>query len=179
MPKNWVKCRLSDIADFERGITFSASAKEIINTEKNIACIRTANVQDELDLSDLIYIDKNYTKHNERKLLRVGDIIMSSANSKELVGKSCIVKHLENEMTFGGFVLVIRTTHIIPDFLFFYLKCLFLKGTFYNESTQTTNIANISTKTLEALEISLPPLIEQKRIVDKIAMLFSILKDED
>ena len=177
MPKNWVKCRLSDIADLERGITFSASAKETIKTKKNIACIRTANIQDELDLDDLIYVDRAYTKNNERKLLRVGDIVMSSANSKELVGKSCIVKHFDGEMTFGGFVLVIRSIQIIPEFLLICLKYLFLKGAFYNESTQTTNIANISTKTIESLEISLPPLMEQQRIIDKIAMLYNILKD--
>ena len=177
MPKNWVKCRLSDIADLERGITFSASAKETIKTKKNIACIRTANVQDELDLDDLIYVDRAYTKNNERKLLRVGDIIMSSANSKELVGKSCIVKHFDGEMTFGGFVLVIRSIQIIPEFLLICLKYLFLKGAFYNESTQTTNIANISTKTIESLEISLPPLMEQQRIINKITTLFNILKD--
>ena len=177
MPKNWVKCRLSDIADLERGITFSASAKETIKTKKNIACIRTANVQDELDLDDLIYVDRAYTKNNERKLLRVGDIIMSSANSKELVGKSCIVKHFDGEMTFGGFVLVIRSIQIIPEFLLICLKYLFLKGAFYNESTQTTNIANISTKIIESLEISLPPLMEQQRIINKITTLFNILKD--
>ncbi len=177
MPKNWVKCRLSDIADLERGITFSASAKETIKTKKNIACIRTANVQDELDLDDLIYVDRAYTKNNERKLLRVGDIIMSSANSKELVGKSCIVKHFDGEMTFGGFVLVIRSIQIIPEFLLICLKYLFLKGAFYNESTQTTNIANISTKTIESLGISLPPLMEQQRIINKITTLFNILKD--
>ena len=177
MPKNWVKCRLSDIADLERGITFSASAKETIKTKKNIACIRTANVQDELDLDDLIYVDRAYTKNNERKLLRVGDIIMSSANSKELVGKSCIVKHFDGEMTFGGFVLVIRSIQIIPEFLLICLKYLFLKGAFYNESTQTTNIANISTKIIESLEISLPPLMEQQRIINKITTLFTILKD--
>lgn len=177
LPKNWAKCRLSDIAYLERGITFSASAKETIKTEKNLACIRTANVQDELDLDDLIYVDRAYTKNNERKLLRVGDIIMSSANSKELVGKSCIVKHLDSEMTFGGFVLVIRSIQIIPEFLLICLKYLFSKGAFYNESTQTTNIANISAKTIESLEISLPPLMEQQRIIDKIAMLYNILKD--
>ena len=177
LPKNWAKCRLSDIAYLERGITFSASAKETIKTEKNLACIRTANVQDELDLDDLIYVDRAYTKNNERKLLRVGDIIMSSANSKELVGKSCIVKHLDGEMTFGGFVLVIRSIQIIPEFLLICLKYLFSKGAFYNESTQTTNIANISAKTIESLEISLPPLMEQQRIIDKIAMLYNILKD--
>ena len=176
IPENWVKCSLADIALFERGITFSASAKEMIKTENNIACIRTANVQERLELEDLIYVDKTYMKNNSNKLLKIGDIIMSSANSKELVGKSCIVTSLDGEMTFGGFVLVIRGVKVNPYFLQLYLKNLFLKGAFYRKSTQTTNIANISTRDLEMLEVCLPPLNEQAKIVQKVNDIINILE---
>lgn len=176
IPKNWVKCSLADIAFFERGITFSASAKEMVKTENNIACIRTANVQERLELEDLIYVDKAYMKNNPNKLLKIGDIIMSSANSKELVGKSCIVISLDGEMTFGGFVLVIRGIKVNPYFLQLYLKNLFLKGAFYRKSTQTTNIANISTRDLEMLEVCLPPLNEQAKIVQRVNDIINILE---
>ena len=176
IPENWVKCSLADIAFFERGITFSASAKEMVKTENNIACIRTANVQERLELEDLIYVDKTYMKNNSNKLLKIGDIIMSSANSKELVGKSCIVTSLDSEMTFGGFVLVIRGIKVNPYFLQLYLKNLFLKGAFYRKSTQTTNIANISTRDLEMLEVCLPPLNEQAKIVQKVNDIINILE---
>ena len=167
---------MADIAFFERGITFSASAKEMVKTENNIACIRTANVQERLELEDLIYVDKTYMKNNSNKLLKIGDIMMSSANSKELVGKSCIVTSLDSEMTFGGFVLVIRGIKVNPYFLQLYLKNLFLKGAFYRKSTQTTNIANISTRDLEMLEVCLPPLNEQAKIVQKVNDIMNILE---
>ena len=101
---------------------------------------------------------------------------MSSANSKELVGKSCIVTSLDSEMTFGGFVLVIRGIKVNPYFLQLYLKNLFLKGAFYRKSTQTTNIANISTRDLEMLEVCLPPLNEQAKIVQKVNDIINILE---
>lgn len=167
---------MADIALFERGITFSASAKEMVKTGNNIACIRTANVQENLRLEDLIYVDKAYMKNNSNKLLKIGDIMMSSANSKELVGKSCIVTSLNEEMTFGGFVLVIRGIKVNPYFLQLYLKNLFLKGVFYRKSTQTTNIANISTRDLEMLEVCLPPLNEQAKIVQKVNDIMNILE---
>ena len=167
---------MADIAFFERGITFSASAKEMVKTGNNIACIRTANVQERLELEDLIYVDKTYMKNNSNKLLKIGDIIMSSANSKELVGKSCIVTSLDGEMTFGGFVLVIRGVKVNPYFLQLYLKNLFLKGAFYRKSTQTTNIANISTRDLEMVEVCLPPLNEQAKIVQKENDIIKILE---
>lgn len=76
IPKNWSKCALVDIATFERGITFSASAKETIKTPNNIACVRTANVQESLELDDMIYVDKSYMKNNLKKLLRIGDRVI-------------------------------------------------------------------------------------------------------
>ena len=115
-------------------------------------------------------------KNNSKKVLRVGDIIMSSANSKELVGKSCLVERITNEMTFGGFVLVIRAIEVNPSYLHLYLKNLFLKGAFYKKSTQTTNIANISTRDLESLEICLPPLNEQNKIVQQVNTVVKILE---
>jgi type I restriction enzyme S subunit len=124
----------------------------------------------------MIYVDKSYMKNNLKKLLRVGDIIISSANSKELVGKSCLVESLNGEMTFGGFVLVIRTIEVNPSYLHLYLRNLFLKGAFYKKSTQTTNIANISTRDLESLEICLPPLNEQAKIVQKVNDIINILE---
>ena len=98
IPQNWRWFKLGEVCNFERGITFPANAKENKLTEKNIPCIRTANVQSELDITDLIYIDKSYTKNNSAKLLKSGDIIMSSANSRELVGKTCYVKSVNFEM---------------------------------------------------------------------------------
>ena len=48
---------------------------------------------------------------------------------------------------------------------------------FMGESTQTTNIANISTAKLEDYVLPLPPLAEQQRIVDRIESLFAKLDE--
>ncbi len=177
VPQKWIWCHIGSLCDFERGITFPASAKEKESTENSIPCLRTANVQEELDLSDLIYIDKSYMKGNEAKLSRINDIIMSSANSRELVGKTCYVSYLPCPMTFGGFVLTIRVKEITSRYLFYFLRKEFLAGKFMGESTQTTNIANINTTTLSSYSFPLAPLAEQQRIVDRIESLFAKLDE--
>ena len=177
LPENWCWSKVGAICSFERGITFPASAKEFEPTASNIPCVRTANVQDELDIADLIYIDKSYMKGNSAKLTQVNDIIMSSANSRELVGKVSFVSFLPYPMTFGGFVLTIRTKQILSKFLFYFLRYEFLLGKFMGESTQTTNIANINTTKLAGYHIPLPPLAEQQRIVDRIESLFAKLDE--
>ena len=177
IPKNWVWCRLGEVCDFERGITFPSSAKQFQYFENSIPCIRTTNVQEELELDDIWFIDKSYTKNNENKLLKINDIIMSSANSKELVGKTCLVKKIDTKFTFGGFVLVIRNKFDYNKYIFYLLRNIFFKGYFRKISTQTTNIANINIALLEEIIIPLPPLAEQHRIVEKIEHIFAVLEE--
>ena len=177
IPKNWVWCRLGEVCDFERGITFPSSAKQFQYFENSIPCIRTTNVQEELELDDIWFIDKSYTKNNENKLLKINDIIMSSANSRELVGKTCLVKKIDTKFTFGGFVLVIRNKFDYNKYIFYLLRNIFFKGYFRKISTQTTNIANINIALLEEIIIPLPPLAEQHRIVQKIEHIFAVLEE--
>ncbi|WP_289393238.1 restriction endonuclease subunit S, partial [uncultured Duncaniella sp.] len=118
----WVSTQLGEVCDFERGITFPSVAKEHTKTINNIACLRTANIHDEVDLTSLWFIDKSFLRGNSNKLIRLGDIIMSTANSRELVGRSVIIKTCEEEMTFGGFVTAIRTSVLSPAFLQLFLK---------------------------------------------------------
>lgn len=177
LPENWCWTRIGMVSNFERGITFPAAAKEAAPTEDNIPCLRTANVQENLEIDDMIYVNRDFMKGNIAKLVRENDIIMSSANSRELVGKSSLVTHIPFPMTFGGFVLNIRAKKMSSKYLFYFLRHEFLAGKFIGESSQTTNIANINTTTLENYEIPLPPIPEQQRIVDRIESLFAKLDE--
>lgn len=177
LPKNWCWTRIGMVSNFERGITFPAAAKEAAPTEDNIPCLRTANVQENLEIDDMIYVNRDFMKGNIAKLVRENDIIMSSANSRELVGKSSLVTHIPFPMTFGGFVLNIRAKEMSSKYLFYFLRHEFFAGKFIGESSQTTNIANINTTTLGNYEIPLPPLHEQQRIVDRIESLFAKLDE--
>ena len=178
LPQGWVKLRLGDVCSFERGITFPSSAKCTIKQPGLIACIRTANVQDNLELDDLWYVGNEYIKGNTEKLIRKNDIIMSSANSRELVGKVSYVHDIPEEMTFGGFVLNIRANEgILPFFLFLMLKTLYLKGYYLTIATQTTNIANLNTKILGDIEVLLPPLTEQERIINSVTDILASIEN--
>ena len=177
VPENWVWVRLGAVCGFERGITFPSSAKQNERDDENIPCLRTANVQDELELNNLIYVNKKYYKNNIDKLIRKNDIIMSTANSRELVGKTSFVYKVEYPMIFGGFVMALRANKLLSKFLFYYLRLEFLLGRFRGESTQTTNIANISSSVLGEYTFPLPPLSEQQRIVERIEELFAKLDE--
>lgn len=176
VPNSWICTTLGSLVEFERGITFSASEKKNEKGELDIACLRTANVQQKLECDDLIYVDKKHMKSNERKIVREGDILMSTANSLELVGKSVLVPKLFEEMTFGGFILNIRNKGVMNNkFIYYYLRAQYVLGNLQDIASQTTNIANINAKKLGNYVITVPPLKEQQRIVERIESFFEKL----
>ncbi|WP_409438762.1 restriction endonuclease subunit S [Psychromonas sp. GE-S-Ul-11] len=168
LPIGWKWCRLGEVVEIIRGITFPASAKEFTPSGDNIACLRTANVQKNIDWDDLIYVKKSFIKQEEQNL-EFGDIVMSMANSRELVGKVSYTHSIPTiKATFGGFLSVIRPFEIDSSFLMTLLRTPNIRETLIGSASQTTNIANISLEKLNPLVISIPPLAEQHRIVAKV-----------
>lgn len=173
IPDCWEWVRLGEVTDIIRGITFPASEKTKEPAKGRIACLRTANVQKEIEWGDLLYIDRKFMLKSSQ-LVRRDDIVMSMANSRELVGKVAIVRDMPvEEATFGGFLGVLRTHKVIPLFLLHLLNTKYARSTLVDAASQTTNIANISLAKLNPFLIPLPPLEEQKRVVARIDELMS------
>jgi type I restriction enzyme S subunit len=175
LPQGWIGSKLGNVCLVERGITFPATAKSTIAIDKSIVCLRTANVQNIVDWNNLIYIPQVYVR-SESKLLRQNDILMSTANSRELVGKVSFVNHLATKSTFGGFIAAIRTFDPFnAKFLFYYLRMDKTQQALRATANQTVNIANLSLDGIYSLPINIPPLAEQHRIVEAIEQQFSRL----
>jgi len=170
---NWMRCRLEYIVDLERGITFPATAKMNTKGDNLIGCARTANIQEKFIWNDMIYVDNSYWKNNVDKIVRVDDILMSTANSYNLVGKAVFIDKLDEQITFGGFLLGIRTTEVVnPKYLYFYLRKMYYFSELQKMASQTTNIANLNGTKINNIEMVLPPVQEQQRIVNRIESLF-------
>jgi type I restriction enzyme S subunit len=170
-PASWTRSTLGAEVEIVRGITFPSSAKYRDPSEGRIACLRTANVQDQVDWIDLLYVSESYVK-NEDQYIRKNDILISMANSRELVGKVSLVKRDDIRCTLGGFIAAIRAGKaILPEFLMILLRAPDTKAKIMDSSTQTTNIANISLGRLRPLEIRLPTIEEQLNIVTNVSRL--------
>lgn len=166
LPKLWVTATLGDVCEIERGVTFPSEAQTSHPSEGSIACLRTSNVQGQVNWKNLIYIPRSYVQ-NENKLVRQNDILISIANSKELVGKVSFVDEVKVEAAFGGFISVIRATELIdPYYLYSFLRAKGTQEKLRSVSNQTTNIANLTAKEIAQLFVPLPPLPEQRRIAD-------------
>ncbi|MEX2411521.1 MAG: restriction endonuclease subunit S, partial [Candidatus Paceibacterota bacterium] len=172
IPSSWVWERMGNISDVIRGITFPGSEKKEEKGSGDILCLKTSNVQDQLEWDDVIYVDESFVKR-EDQYLQKNDIVISMANSYELVGKVALADQIPEESSFGGFLSVIRPFLFDPLYYFYLLRSNHVQEAFRESSSQTVNIANISLKVMLPIPMPLPPLAEQNRIVQRIESLFA------
>jgi type I restriction enzyme S subunit len=156
---------LGDVATFVRGVTFKPADVTEVGRNRSIACLRTKNVQAEIDLSDVWGIPGSAVK-NRAQYLQAGDTLVSSANSWNLVGKCCWVPTLPWPSTFGGFVAVLRgdSARVDPRYLFRWFSSLSVQATVRSFGRQTTNISNLDIGRCLKLPLPLPSVVEQRRI---------------
>ncbi|EKL5482021.1 restriction endonuclease subunit S [Escherichia coli] len=174
LPQGWEWVRLGDFTNIIRGITFPGNEKSQFQAPGKIACLRTANVQEQIDWDDLIYISDSFVKRDDQ-YLQEHDIVMSMANSRELVGKVALASLPDNsKFTFGGFLSVLRPLVVNEIYLMALLRCETYKSQLIESASQTTNIANISLAKLNPLPVCIPPAKEQIHIVKKMNELMSL-----
>ncbi len=133
--------KLREVADFIRGVTFKPT--EV--TGSGIGVMRTKNVQQTLDLSNIIRIPAKLIKRPDQ-YLHPGDTLISSANSWAAVGKACWVPNLPEPLAIGGFVTALRprAEQVHPRYLYWWFVSKPVQSKMRGYSNQTTNIANLN-----------------------------------
>ena len=157
--------QLGHVANWVGGVSFSPSEKVEPFSEDSIVCFTTKNVQEDLDDSSIIAIPKTKVKRKEQ-VVQKGDILVSTANSWNLVGKCCWTPQLRYKATLGAFISLLRPnpTQVFPRYLYYWMSSSKTQELLRHMGRQTTNISNIDKNRALALEIPIPPLPEQERI---------------
>lgn len=132
---------------------------------RTVPLMRTSNVQADLDVSDVWRIPSALVKRADQ-YLSSGDILISSANSWNLVGKCCWVPDLPRPTTFGGFVSVLRADklRLEPRYAYWWFSSPLVQQVVRSFGRRTTSISNLDLKRCLRLHIPLPPLDEQRHI---------------
>jgi len=174
LPVTWGWVALGEVIDIVRGITFPATQKTREAAPGRIACLRTTNVQQTIEWEDLLFVDRSFMGRADQ-LIQHHDIVMSMANSRELVGKVALIDQIPHaEATFGGFLGVLRPRKIDPLYAMAVLRTPYARSLLIDSSSQTTNIANVSLAKLRPLPFPLPPEAEQSRIVTRVEELMRL-----
>ena len=168
LPNGWVWSRISEISNSYIGLTYKPN--DIVQSGGNIV-LRSSNIQDgKLDLTDIVKVDVSVS---EKLKVKKNDIIICARNgSKRLVGKSALVDVEIGNLTFGAFMAICKTP------LYSYVSKFLLSQLFFEQLagvSGTTTINQLTQASFNSFLIPIPPLVEQKRIVDKINEIFAKL----
>ncbi len=155
-PHGYKHIKLSDIATYYNGLTYKP---ENIAAEGTIV-LRSSNIQNsQLDFADTVRVD---CAIKERLMVQNNDILMCSRNgSAKLVGKVALIKDIQEPMSFGAFMMIIRSHY------FGYLMTYFQMDDFRQQikTGATTTINQITGRMLDDVTIPLPPMA----LVDQFA----------
>lgn len=145
----------------------------------HVGVIRNANFTKEftLDFSNVEYLDVEERQYTKRKL-RKGDLIVEKSGGSEKwpVGRAVLFLKEGGEFSFSNFTSVLRikdSVNISPKYLYIYLFYVYMRGDTRNMQKATTGIHNIEFEKYLSIQIPLPPLSEQQRIVDYLDKTFA------
>jgi len=170
---------LKNVLTFIRGVTFKPDDLLEQGDKDSIVCLRTKNIQKELDLTDVMVIPTSIIEKNDAKILQKSDILISSANSWQLVGKCVRVPELPFPATLGGFISNLRAKPEVvnANYLYHWLVSPNIQHEIRHLGRQTTNISNLDRVRFLELKIPLPPLETQKQIAQVLETADQLRKD--
>ena len=147
-PHGYEYAKLADIATYFNGLTYKP---ENVADEGTIV-LRSSNIQNsQLDFADTVRVD---CAIKERLMVQENDILMCSRNgSAKLVGKVALIKGIQEPMSFGAFMMIIRSQY------FGYLMTYFQMDAFRQQikTGATTTINQITGRMLDEVTIPVPP----------------------
>lgn len=163
---SWETRRLDEVAAIIRGVTYASGQVLSPKSPDALMLLRATNIQDgKLNTNDPVYIPKGLVKPTQ--MLQQHDIVVaSSSGSIQVVGKSAsVVQPLD--ATFGAFCTGIRATGIDPKYLAHYLQDPTLRQK-WSDLASGSNINNLKSTHIASTPIPVPPLDEQRRIVETL-----------
>ena len=150
---------LPEIAEYWNGLTYKP---ENVADEGTIV-LRSSNIQNaQLDFEDTVRVTCSI---GEKKYVQDNDILMCSRNgSARLVGKVALIKNIEEPMSFGAFMMIIRSQY------YPYLITFFQMPAFRAQiaTGATTTINQITGRMLDNVKLPVPDKTELDNFISFI-----------
>ena len=107
-----------------------------------------------------------------------GDILLSHINSVEHIGKSAIYSGYPETLIHGMNLLLLRPDQsvVLPEYLHFGLRSCEVRDHIRARCKRAVNQASINQKELGAIELPVPSMEEQRRIVDLLSRAEGIVR---
>jgi len=163
VPKGWEIVPLERVVkDIKHGF---ASGKR---DENGVVQIRMNNVTTDGRLIFDSYLKVPVPPHFRDFLLKRDDLLFNNTNSIDLVGKSAIFKDAPFPCVFSNHFTRIRFKEdlALPEFVLCHFVTLWKKGYFKSVAIRHVGQSAVHTKYILGIRIPLPPISEQRRIIE-------------
>ena len=176
MKEGWEIKKLDEVCEVFNGL-WKGKKEPFIE----VGVIRNTNFTKNgfLDDTDIAYLPVEIKQYQKRKLV-FGDIILekSGGGPKQPVGRVALFDKKGGEFSFSNFTSVIRikeNSKLVFSFLHRFLFWMYVSGITETMQRRSTGIRNLQLKEYKAIQIPIPPLPEQKRIVALLDRAFEAI----
>ncbi len=173
LPEGWSVKKLENIEsiDFLRG---NGLSKSVLNPKGKNKCIHYGELYT-VYKHPIIDKIKSKTDVEGRRLSVLGDVLVPGTTTADAMGIAIARALNKNDVIIGGDINIVRTRNleIFSSFLSYYLN-----GPAKKELASYANGANIlhlSNKKIKKIQVPLPSLFEQKRIVSILDRAFKVI----
>lgn len=168
VPSSWVWTTVGEIS---QSILYGVS--ESAKSRGTYRLLRITDIQDNTVNWNTVPFTDYEDERAEAYLLEDGDILF--ARTGATVGKSYLVNNLQEKAIYASYLIRVKTNHyVLPEFV----KYFFESG-FYWEQVLGNSVGigqpNVNGTILSNLELPIPPIMEQKRIVKELGKWLSII----
>lgn len=174
VPSNWLWTRLGElITEVKNGTTIKQD-----KTLEGFNVTRIESLQHQtIDFNRLgVIVDESKIKDSD--WYEKGDIALSHINSAEHVGKTALITEDMLPLVHGMNLLRLRFNTLFDPKLFqLFSQSFQYKQSVIERINMAVNQVSINQKQLCTIEVPLPPVPEQQRIVERIESLFSKLDE--
>jgi type I restriction enzyme S subunit len=164
---DWPVKTLGDMLEVSIGGIWGS---EVGEDEVDVFVYRSTELIKDGQLKEELTVQRSITTRQlDSRKLEVGDLLLekSGGGPKTPVGRVGLVKTLAGLSVCSNFMQLMRPrkNDILPTYLHYFLNHFHVSGRTEDLQSNSTNIRNLKTTEYMELEIPVPPLEEQKRIV--------------
>lgn len=160
IPKSWVWTTIEEVTP---SLQYGTSEKS--KSSGDIAVLRMGNItrNGTIDYSDLVYTSNK--ADIEKLRLKAGDILFNRTNSSEWVGKTAIYRG-EVPSIYAGYIIRMTPIFLDCEYVNMVMNSQYERDWCNFVKTDGVNQSNINSQKLGLFYIPIPPIEEQKRIVE-------------
>ena len=167
VPDGWRIVRLGDVADVDRGASWSRAQESSVPMDDAIPVVRIGNVQhDGFRMDDVLYIRGISASEKSRGSIAHRTLVMVGSNgNRDRVGNIFLAdQQLLGHLLASFLIGIALVVGISERFLAGSLRSAQIQSLITESTAGSTGLKNLSLTWLRNLPILLPPLLEQRAI---------------